>query len=322
MRCSILSVLMLSAAFAFAADEKKAFLNEKDAGPDFATQGEYSGDITVDGQAHKVGVQVVARGDGKFLAVGHKGGLPGDGWDGTERVKAEGKTENGETKFGGDNLSAIVKDGKITVRDNNNNVVGELKKTNRTSPTLGEKPPAGAVVLFDGNNVDQWEPGKLAEDMLMGVGTRTKPKFGSFKLHLEFRTPFMPNATGQARGNSGMYLHDQYECQILDSFGLDGLDNECGGLYSVSKPKVNMCFPPLAWQTYDVDFTAPKIDDQGKVLEPAKATIKHNGVIIHENASLKVTPGGGQTDQKPGPLYLQDHGDPVRFRNIWIVEKK
>ncbi len=322
MRCSILSVLMLSAAFAFAADEKKAFLNEKDAGADFATQGEYSGDITVDGQAHKVGVQVVARGDGKFLAVGHKGGLPGDGWDDTERVKAEGKTENGETKFGGDNLSAIVKDGKITVRDNNNNVVGELKKTNRTSPTLGEKPPAGAVVLFDGKNVDQWEPGKLAEEMLMGVGTRTKPKFGSFKLHLEFRTPFMPNATGQARGNSGMYLHDQYECQILDSFGLDGLDNECGGLYSVSKPKVNMCFPPLAWQTYDVDFTAPKIDDQGKVLEPAKATIKHNGVIIHENASLKVTPGGGQTDQKPGPLYLQDHGDPVRFRNIWIVEKK
>jgi hypothetical protein len=194
----------------------------------------------------------------------------------------------------------------------------------RKSPTLGEKPPQGATVLFDGTNVDAWEPGKLAEEMLMGVGTRTKQSFGSYKLHLEFRTPYMPFATGQARGNSGMYLHDQYECQILDSFGLDGLDNECGGLYSISKPKLNMCFPPLSWQTYDVEISAPKLDDQGKVLEPAKATIKHNGVIIHENIAMKVTPGGGRSEKPPGPgpLYLQDHGDPVRFRNIWLVEKK
>lgn len=316
--------MMLSAGLLFAADEKKAYLNEKEAGADFATQGEYTGDVSVDGQKQRVGVQVIARGDGKFEAVGHKGGLPGDGWDGSERIKGEGKTENGETKFGGENLTAIVKDGVITIRDKSNLIVGELKKEIRKSPTLGEKPPAGATVLFDGKNVDAWEPGKLAEDHLMGVGTRTKAKFGSYKLHLEFRTPFMPKSTGQGRGNSGMYLHDQYECQILDSFGLEGLDNECGGLYSVAKPKVNMCFPPLSWQTYDVEVTAPKLDDQGKVLEPAKATIKHNGVVIHDNVSLKVTPGGGRSDQPPGPgaLYLQDHGDPVRFQNIWIVEKK
>lgn len=320
MRWWIVAAVMAMVSVAYA--EKKSYLNEKDAGPDFATQGEYSGDITQDGQNLKVGVQIIARGEGKFDAVAYPGGLPGDGWDGNEKIRTQGKTENGETKFEGDHATGIVKNGILTVRDKSNNVLGELKKVVRKSPTLGQKPPSDAVVLFDGTNVDQWNPGKLAEEMLMGVGTKTKATFGSFTLHLEFRTPFMPAESGQQRGNSGMYLHDQYECQILDSFGLDGLDNECGGLYSVSKPRVNMCFPPLSWQTYDVEMTAPKLDQDGKVVEPAKATIKHNGVVIHENASLKVTPGGGQNDQKPGPLYLQDHGDPVRFRNIWLVEKK
>lgn len=323
MRWWTMCVVLAAASCLSAAEEKKAFLNEKDAGPDFALQGEYTGDVTIDNDKHKVGVQVVARGDGKFLAVGYRGGLPGDGWDGGERVRAEGTALDGAVKFGGDNVTAVVKDGVLTIRNANGGVVGELTKIVRKSPTLGEKPPAGAIVLFDGTNVDAWEPGKMAEEMLMGVGTRTKKSFGSFHLHLEFRTPFMPYATGQARGNSGMYLHDQYECQILDSFGLEGENNECGGLYSVAKPRVNMCLPPLSWQTYDVDVTAPKLDDQGNVVEPARATIRHNGVVIHDNVALKVTPGGGRSNDKPGPgpLYLQDHGDPVRFRNIWIVEK-
>ncbi|RLS83788.1 MAG: DUF1080 domain-containing protein, partial [Planctomycetota bacterium] len=157
---------------------------------------------------------------------------------------------------------------------------------------------------------------------LMGVGTRTKKAFENYTLHLVFRSPFMPHATGQGRGNSGMYLGDQYECQILDSFGLEGADNECGGIYQNAKPKVNMCLPPLSWQTYDVDFTCAKFDADGKVTAPARVTIKHNGVLIHDNIELKSTPGGGRSDQKPGALFLQDHGDAVRFKNIWIVEKK
>jgi len=132
----------------------------------------------------------------------------------------------------------------------------------------------------------------------------------------------MPYATGQARGNSGMYLGDQYECQILDSFGLEGEDNECGGIYKNSRPKLNMCLPPLSWQTYDVEFTCAKFDAEGKATAPGKVTMKHNGVVIHDALDLKTTPGGGRSDQKPGALFLQDHGDPVRFRNIWIVEKK
>jgi hypothetical protein len=314
--------LLLSIGVLNAAEPKKAYLDEKDAGPDFAVQGEYAGEITVDGESRKVAAQVVARGDGKFFLAGYHGGLPGDGWNGDERIKLDGKTENGETKFQGPNFNISIKDGKLSVSDDGGTLLGTCPKVTRNSPTLGEKPPAGAIVLFDGTNADAWDPAVLADEMLMGVGTRTKQKFGSYRLHLEFRTPFMPSALGQARGNSGMYLHDQYECQILDSFGLDGADNECGGLYSVSKPQVNMCFPPLAWQTYDVELTAAKFDDQGKVVEPVKATIKHNGVVIHNNVSLKVTPGGGQNDQKPGALFLQNHGDPVRFRNIWLVETK
>ena len=198
----------------------------------------------------------------------------------------------------------------------------QAKKVMRKSPPLGATAPKGAVVLFDGSTADHFQGGKIEAGGLLNVGVRTKRKFSNFKLHLEFRTPFMPYARGQGRGNSGMYLLDQYECQVLDSFGLAGLDNECGGIYKVARPNVNMCLPPLSWQTYDVDFTAAKFDKTGKKVSPAVTTIRHNGVVIHEKLTLKVTAGGGQNDEKPGALYLQNHGDPVRFRNIWIVEIK
>lgn len=294
---------------------KTAYLSPAEAGPDFLIQGEYVGELG----DQKYGAQVVARGDGRFEAWLLAGGLPGAGWDGKTRKHMSGATQDGKTTLTGEGLSATIARQEMMVEHNGQR--GVLKKIERQSPTLGMKPPTGAIVLFDGSNVDAWEPGKLEADGFMGVGTRTKQKFDSFTLHLEFRTPFMPYATGQARGNSGMYLQDQYECQILDSFGLEGLDNECGGIYSNSRPLVNMCLPPLTWQTYDVEFQGAKFNSNGEVIEPARCTIKHNGVVIHDNLALKVTPGGGRRDQKPGPLYLQDHGDPVRFRNIWIVEK-
>uniref|UniRef100_A0A7C4QS98 DUF1080 domain-containing protein n=1 Tax=Schlesneria paludicola TaxID=360056 RepID=A0A7C4QS98_9PLAN len=319
LRETMVVVAAMALAAGAAAQESKvktAFLNPADAGPDFVVQGEYVGEV---GEA-KYGAQVVARGDGKFEAWLLRGGLPGAGWDGKTRLRMSGATQDAVTKLQGEGLSATIAREEMTVQVNGEK--GVLQKIERQSPTVGMKPPAGAIVLFDGTNVDAWEPGKLEADMLMGVGTRTRQKFDSFTLHLEFRTPFMPYATGQARGNSGMYLQDQYECQILDSFGLEGLDNECGGIYSNSRPLVNMCLPPLTWQTYDVEFQGAKFDANGELIEPARCTIKHNGVVIHDNLPLKTTPGGGQRDQKPGALYLQDHGDPVRFRNIWIVEKK
>lgn len=298
------------------AADKEAFLTAEAGGPDFAIQGEYTG--KVGGQAW--GVQVIALGEGKFDAVVYPGGLPGAGWVQPTKHKLTGGTGDGKTSLKGDAGEAQIVDGTLKLKLGVNS--GDLARVDRQSPTLGQKPPAGAKVLFDGSNTDSWQNGRMDDDKLLMVGTRTNDKFADYTLHLEFRTPFMPKSRGQARGNSGMYLGDQYECQVLDSFGLEGLDNECGGIYKNARPSVNMCLPPLAWQTYDVEFTAAKIDAAGKVVAPARTTIRHNGVKIHDNIELQTTPGGGQNDQKPGALYLQDHRDPVRFRNIWIVQKR
>jgi hypothetical protein len=141
-------------------------------------------------------------------------------------------------------------------------------------------------------------------------------------LHIEFRTPFMPAARGQGRGNSGVYIQGRYECQVLDSFGLEGEDNECGGIYSISKPAVNMCFPPLSWQTYDIDFVAARYDGQGNKTKNARVTIKHNGVVIHKDLELTHgTPGRHPEGPEPESIFLQDHGNPVVFRNIWVVNE-
>jgi hypothetical protein len=219
----------------------------------------------------------------------------------------------------------------------------ELEKTVRLSPTLGAKPPAGAIVLFDGKNFDQWErigtsggkadkkevrwkllPGGAMEVAPGGGSIVTKKKFTDFNLHIEFRTPFMPDARGQGRGNSGVYLQGRYEIQVLDSYGLEGLDNECGGLYTIAAPRVNMCALPMQWQTYDITFRAPRFDSAGAKLSDALLTVVHNGVKIHDK--IKVPgPTGGALDgnvSQPGGIYLQDHGNPVQFRNIWLVELK
>ncbi len=305
-----------------------AFTDPEKAGVDYQLQGEYSGQLKSDG-GEKLGIQVIALGDKKFRAVGYIGGLPGDGWSrGDEKHSGEGELKDGQVKFAPEGSSsseettAVLKDGKITiVRDGQ--TIAELKKVERKSPTLGAKPPEGAVVLFDGSNVDAWEKGQLVEkDLLGATGCTTKKKFGDHHLHVEFRTPFMPTARGQGRGNSGVYIQGRYECQVLDSFGLEGEENECGGIYSIAKPAVNMCYPPLAWQTYDIDFTAAKFDEQGKKTKNARVTIKHNGVNIYDDMELPHgTPGWHEEGPGPDALFLQNHGNPVAFRNIWVVEK-
>jgi len=171
----------------------------------------------------------------------------------------------------------------------------------------------------------QW---RLVEGGAMEVAPRSgsllsKRAFTDHRIHLEFRTPFMPDKRGQARGNSGVYVHGRYEIQVLDSYGLEGLDNDCGGIYKVSAPRVNMCAPPLQWQTYDITFQAPRFDPAGKKTRNARITVVHNGVPIHEDLELPgPTPGGIASDERPepAPLFLQDHSDPVRYRNIWVVD--
>ena len=301
----------------------KAYTDPKEAGPEFAIQGEYVGEVeTAEKGKVKVGVQIIALGDGKFHAVGYPGGLPGDGWNGKDKKETDGKTDGDSTVFKGEEATLTITKGVATVTGSGGEKLGELKKVMRVSKTMGAKPPEGAIVLFDGKSTDAWENGRMTEDGLLMEGVKSKKKFQSYTSHIEFLLPFMPEARGQGRANSGYYIQGRYELQMLDSFGLSGENNECGGLYTLAKPSVNMCYPPLSWQTYDVDFTAPEFKD-GKKVKNAKVVIRHNDVVIHDFELPKESPGGiGNEGPEPGAIELQNHGNPVRYRNIWVVEKK
>ena len=294
---------------------------------DFPFQGEYVGELGQGSEKVKFGLQVIAVGQGQFRAVGYHGGLPGEGWDHEPplRVKEVGKRNGDTVTFVGETGTGTLRYGTMTVDDPQGYRLGELQKLERRSPTLGKAAPEGAVVLFDGQNVEAWDGGQLSDDGLLMPGATTRQKFGSHKLHIEFRLPYQPEASGQGRGNSGLYVQGRYEVQMLDSFGLEGLNNECGGIYSIKAPDLNMCYPPMTWQTYDVEFTAATYQE-GKVVAPPRITVYHNGTKIHDNVALPSdqTTGGAVVDvgPEPGPIYLQDHGNPVRYRNIWVLEKK
>ncbi len=162
----------------------------------------------------------------------------------------------------------------------------------------------------------------MTEDGLLKEGTETRDAYGDFRLHLEFRLPYMPKATGQGRANSGIYVQSRYEVQVLDSFGLDGEFNECGSLYREVKPNLNMCLPPLSWQTYDIWFRGPRFDSAGQKAENANFTVWLNGVPVHENLDLPTPTGGGKRvgeGQNALPTKIQNHSNPIRFRNIWLV---
>lgn len=292
--------------------------------PDFAIQGEYVGDLGGDDGKQKWGLQVIALGDGKFHAVAYAGGLPGDGWDKSEKHEVDGSAADGTASFKGEKGSASIKDGVAKIATPDGKPLGDMKRVERTSPSMGKKSPAGAVVLFDGKNGDAFTDPRKFVDGLMSQGITSKDKFQDFSLHLEFLLSYMPAARGQGRANSGCYMQGRYEVQILDSFGLSGEHNECGGIYTINKPAVNMCLPPLTWQTYDVDYTAAKYDADKKKTANAKLTVRHNGFLIHENVELpKATTAAPIAEgPEPGPIYIQDHGNPIRFRNIWLVEKK
>ena len=299
------------------------------ADPDYALQGEYEGVLDDGtGRAEKIGVQVIALGKGRFRAVSFRGGLPGDGFAGEpdDRDEVEGQAQGNTVTFTSEGYTGRLADGRMTVSYEGKEI-GTLKKVERKSRTLGLKPPQEAVVLFDGSqeSLKNWQNGaKITEDGLLTQGVTSKQKFGDHTIHVEFRLPFQPEDRGQSRGNSGLYLQGRYEVQMLDSFGLEGKDNECGGIYKVGRPRVHMCYPPLAWQTYDVEFTAAKFDAQGNKTAPARMTVYHNGVKIHDNIEIPgPTAAAPVMDEKgPGPVFLQDHGNPVRYRNIWVVERK
>ena len=294
--------------------------------PGFELQGEYVGTMKhQDGEA-KVGLHVIALGNGKFRAVGYPGGLPGDGWNQEEKITAEGVAKDGVVVFSGDEGTARLAKGTITIYPpESDEAVGTLKKVHRESPTLGAMPPKGAVVLYAGpDDVENWKGGKADEAGHLQQGVTSNETFGDHTLHVEFLIPYQPEDKGQGRGNSGLYVQGRYEVQMLDSFGLEGKHNECGGSYSVKDPDVNMAFPPLSWQTYDVEYTAAKFEGDKMVSAP-RVTVKHNGVVVHKDVELpgnrSTTAAPSKPGPEPGPVYLQNHGNPVRYRNIWAVRK-
>ncbi len=295
--------------------------------PDFAIQGEYTGEGIDDRDTnHMLGLQIVALGKGTFQATAFQGGLPGAGWGGQIKWTYTGKREGkGHARFSNDEGLVVLhyNEGEMTATKGNRQV-GSFTRTTRKSKTMGLDAPKGAKVLFAGEDNGSLDKLQITKDGLMMEGALTKGKFQSFNLHVEFRLPFKPTARGQARGNSGLYLQRRYELQVLDSFGIEmtAAKNDCGCLYKQKYPDVNACFPPLTWQTYDVDFTAAKFDVDGKRTAPARITAKLNGILIHDDYPLKNKTGAGQKESPaPGPIWFQNHSNPVRYRNVWIQEK-
>ena len=201
------------------------------------------------------------------------------------------------------------------------------------APAAPAKAPADATILFDGQNLDafrgrdgaaKWQ---LVDGAMQVNGTgdiETKGEFGDCQLHIEWATPNPTKGDSQGRGNSGVFFFGRYEVQVLDSYeNPTYADGQAAALYGQTPPMVNACRKPGEWQTYDIVFRAPRFGADGKVMEPARATVLHNGILVHHDQPLL-----GHTAHRSlpsyeahapkGPIRLQDHGDPVRFRNVWI----
>lgn len=316
---------------------------------EYEVQGNWQGEV--DGwSGHSLHAQVVALGGGNFRAVlfldttfpeNHRTEIKGKTqknvvyWTGdatfpdmgTFTVKAETRFTGKGADKKGELAGTFTKDGKSSVFT--------LNKTYIQSPTLGQDPPAGAKVLIpkdlkpgmDDLVNENWERGYRwainNEGALVSSGSSliAKYEYQDALIHVEFSTPFEPNDRGQARGNSGCYVHGRYEVQVLDSFGDPPADNLCGGIYQQLVPRICAALPPGEWQTYDITFIAPKFDANGQKTANAILTIVHNGETIHDQRELKhPTPGGlGGKEAPLGRMLLQDHTDNgLRYRNVWI----
>lgn len=289
----------------------------------FALMGEFLGRVDPgDEPAGMIGLQCRSVGDSAIQAIAYRGGLPGQPNFKPEPMKMTGQRFEDYVFLTGGKWVFSVEKNICRVIDRNGKLIGELKRIKRSSPTLHAPAPEGATVLFDGTNTDQFTNGRISYDGLLMEGADVKPMFQDFYLHVEFRLPYMPSAEGQQRGNSGLYLQSRYECQVLDSFAELPEFNGLGSLYRFKKPEVSMGLPPLTWQTYDVQFTAPRWASDGAKISNAKITSWINGVVVQNDVSLPNKTGAGKQEEPTLlPIRLQNHGDPVRFRNIWIVDR-
>ena len=290
--------------------------------PDFSLMGEFLGKVTEKGKPISVGLQVRVLGKDRLEAIAYRGGLPGQPKFDPQPVKMIGQRSGDFVILSGGPWAVFVEKNSCRLVNRSGKTIGQLKRVRRTSPTLHAPVPSGATVLFDGANTDHFSNGKMTVDGLLKEGADLKPMFQDYNLHVEFRLPYMPLADSQKRGNSGLYLQSRYECQILDSFATEPVYNGLGALYRFKVPDINMALPPLAWQTYDVHFTAPRWASDGSKVRNATISSWVNGVKVQDNVSLPNKTGAGKAEEPILlPIRIQDHGDPVRFRNVWILDR-
>jgi hypothetical protein len=303
--------------------EAKATLADAAQDPDFALQGEFVGPImTAPTKYQPLALQVRPVGEGTFEAIQYAGGLPGEPAHRPEPITLIGKRSEQFLVLSGGPWAVFVEPDHCLLIDHQGQRVGRLERVLRQSPTLGAQPPQDAIILFDGKDTHQFVKASMTDDGLLMEGAYIKPMLQDFNMHVEFMLPYVPAAKDQGRGNSGIYLQSRYELQILDSFAEEPCFNGCGSLYRFRQPDVNMCLPPLVWQTYDIVFTAPRWAADDTKLSNARITVWHNGVKVHNNAELQDKTGAGKPEEPTLlPTYLQDHKNPVRFRNVWAVDR-
>jgi hypothetical protein len=276
------------------------------------------------------GAQVFARGGGKYQADLLSG------FDTQNNVVAvlQGEKSDQSITFSGDGWTGAINKLQFTLSKGDKKL--SLHHVTRPVPSLGASPPPGAIVLFDGHNLDAWAKKKgkdwLAEDgparwkLIEGGAMEVVPdtdciithrKFGDCKVHVEFRTLGFPS-------NSGVFLQDRYEVNINETYGREDLSPNAGfdNCTQNAKPKIRPCRPPLEWQTFDIDFRAPRFNADGRKTASARATVLFNGVKIYDQQELDLPHGAASRlgEAPTGPLMLQEHGMPVQFRNIWLVE--
>ncbi|MEZ6146988.1 MAG: DUF1080 domain-containing protein [Planctomycetaceae bacterium] len=301
------------------------YLDPSNVDEDFAYQGEYVGwQQSSRGYrgVRRSGLQVIALGDGQFSATGYRGGLPGDGWFGGDRQLFEGARTGDTVELTGEGYQLHVDGEMAKLTREDGSTAGEFHKVVRVSPTMGALPPPYATVLFQGDDLGEFENAAITPEGFLQAGTQTIRPLDSFRMHAEFLLPYKPKGRGQDRGNSGFYLQGRYEVQVLDTFGLEGVENHCGALYKTRRPDINMCFPPLSWQTYDIDFTPARFDSLGQKVSDMRISVWQNGVPIHANVAISNKTGAGSPEgPDPLPMKLQDHSNPVMYRNIWLIDR-
>ena len=296
-------------------------------------QGLYEGTRTDSSGSHKFEARVVALGKGAYKALIREAGAAGAAVTKVELAgKAEGEAVTFTGKSDAGDWSASYANGGIAGTCGKDGKI-KMKRVVRVSATMGAKPPAGAVVLIDGKNFNEVvakpdkdgkpQEWKVADDggvMVAKGGINSKRSFdGSFKMHVEFKNPLMPEAQGQGRGNSGCFMPNGDEVQVLDSFGMTTYKGGgCGGIYKYKDPDAFDEFslasaPPGQWQTYDIEY-AVETQDSKPAGKPV-ITVFHNGIKIHDKFQL-------HADAKGGTFQFQDHGNPVQYRNMWVLPVK